>query len=71
VGKRYCGRAVVWWTDLRGKGKGVLTVEAVHGGVGQQKGTAVVKVVHRPREPVRLTMRSTEQLRSSRRWRQG
>jgi hypothetical protein len=52
---------------LRGKGKGVLTNEAIHGGMGPRRGTAVVEVDHRPREPVRWTVRSTEGLRSPRR----
>jgi hypothetical protein len=38
---------------MGGKGKRVLTGEAIHGGVGQRRGTAVVEVDHRPREPVR------------------
>jgi hypothetical protein len=71
VGKRCFGWAAKWRTDTGGKGKRVLTGEAIHGGVGPRRETATVEVDHRPREPVRWTVGSTKWLRSSRRWRWG
>jgi hypothetical protein len=56
---------------LKGKGKGVLTGEAIHSGVGQQRGTVAVEVDHQPRELMRWTIMSTERLRGSRRQRWG
>jgi hypothetical protein len=51
------------------QGRGVLTDEPVHGGVGQRRGTVAVEVDHRSREPVRRVVRSTERWWSS--WKLG
>jgi hypothetical protein len=42
--------------------------EPIHSGVDRRRGTMVVEVEHRPREPMRWTVRSTKRLGSS--WRQ-
>jgi hypothetical protein len=46
---------------------GLLTGEAIHDVMGQWRGTTAVEVDHRPREPARWTVRSTERLWSLRR----
>jgi hypothetical protein len=39
----------------------VLTGEAIHGSMGQRRGTTVVEVDHRSREPARWTVRYKEE----------
>jgi hypothetical protein len=58
-------------THLGAAGKRVITGELVRGDVGRWRGMAVVEVDHGPGEAARWTVRSTERLRSSKRWRQG
>jgi hypothetical protein len=58
-------------THLGAAGKRVLTGELVRDEVGQRRGTTAVEVDHGPRKAARWTVRSTERLRSSKRWRQG
>jgi hypothetical protein len=44
------------------RGRGVLTGEPVCGGVIRRRGTTMVEVDHRSREPARWTVISTERL---------
>jgi hypothetical protein len=58
-------------THLGSSEKRALTDELVRGDMGRRRGIAAVEVDHGPGEAVRWTVRSTERLQTSKRWRQG